>query len=75
MSVFFRLLEITISKPLLTQVPVNQTVFIGDRIELSVRVVSHPEYALQWLKHDSEDPSKAVVVQVFQIRMHGSKIL
>lgn len=44
--------------------PKNVTVVIGDRAELRVDILSYPEFALQWVKHDSEDANKAHVVQV-----------
>jgi hypothetical protein len=57
-------LERSHSRPIFTVAPKNVSVVIGERAELRVEILSHPEFALQWVKHDLDDPNQANVVQV-----------
>jgi len=40
------------------------TVVVGERAELRVEILSDPEYGLQWVKHDKEDPNQTKTLQV-----------
>jgi len=45
-------------------VPLNQTVVLGETIELEVKILSDAEFTTMWVKHEKDQQTNIMPVQV-----------